>query len=74
MISRAFAADQAVSEVDVWAVVPVAVDRSATVSGDLAVPTTRTVFSASVMRAQWVADPAGLGATYWDPSWQLEQI
>jgi peptidoglycan/xylan/chitin deacetylase (PgdA/CDA1 family) len=74
MVARAFEADQAVSEVDVWAVVPVAVDPSATVSGDLAVPTTRTVFSASVMRAQWVRDPAGLGATYWDPSWQLEQI
>lgn len=73
MIFRAFAADQAVAQVDAWAVVPVAVDRNATVSGDLAVPTNATVFSASVLRADWISNPTDLGTTYWDPGWLLDE-
>ena len=67
MIYRAFAADAAVSEVDVWAIVPIAVAHNATVSGDLAVPTSRTVFSAAVQRADWALEQGGLGKTYWEP-------
>jgi peptidoglycan/xylan/chitin deacetylase (PgdA/CDA1 family) len=67
MIYRTFASDPSVSEVDVWAVVPIPVASNATVSGDLAVPTTRTVFSASVRRGDWVREQDGLGVSYWEP-------
>lgn len=69
MIYRAFAADASISEVDVWAVVPIPVAPTATVSGDLAVPTNRTVFSASVRRSDWVRDQGELGTTYWEAGW-----
>jgi len=67
MIYRAFASDASVSEVDVWAVVPIPVASDADVSGDMAIPTTRTVFSASVRRDDWVREQDGLGVTYWEP-------
>jgi peptidoglycan/xylan/chitin deacetylase (PgdA/CDA1 family) len=69
MIYRAFTADASISEVDVWAVTPLRVGATAIVSGDLAVPTDRTVFSAAVARADWVRDATALGTTYWDPDW-----
>ncbi len=69
MIYRAFAAEPSVTEVDIWAVVPIAVARDATVSGDLAVPTTRTVFSASVLRSDWDREEGTLGTTYWEAGW-----
>ena len=69
MVYRAFAADPSVTEVDVWAVVPIAVAPHADVSGDLAVPTNRTVFSAAVRRADFERDEDGLGATYWEAGW-----
>lgn len=72
MIGRAFAADPAVTEVDVWTVVPIAVPSGVPVSGDLAAPTTRTVFSASLLRPQWTNDPGSLGKTYWEPGWPGE--
>jgi hypothetical protein len=67
MIYRAFASDPSVSQVDVWAVVPIAVASHATVSGDLAVPAARTVFSASVRRDDWLREQGALGETYWEP-------
>jgi len=69
MVYRAFAADPKVSEVDVWAVVPIAVPLHADVSGDLAVPTKRTVFSAAVQRADFTRDEGSLGATYCEAGW-----
>ncbi|HET9343719.1 MAG TPA: polysaccharide deacetylase family protein [Candidatus Eremiobacteraceae bacterium] len=69
MIYRAFAADPSVSEVDVWAVVPIAVSPYADVSGDLAVPTNRTVFSAAVLRRDFTRDEGSLGTTYWEAGW-----
>lgn len=69
MIYRAFAADPSVSEVDVWAVVPIAVPLHADVSGDLAVPTNRTVFSAAVLRGEFTRDEGSLGTTYWEAGW-----
>ena len=74
MIYRTFASDASISEVDVWAVVPLRVSATATVSGDLAVPTDRTVFSASVLRADWVRDASGLGTTYWEPTWLRNEL
>jgi peptidoglycan/xylan/chitin deacetylase (PgdA/CDA1 family) len=66
MAATALAAAPNVGEVDVWAVVPQPVPAGATVAGDLAVPTDRTVFSIAVRRggppsrsyidAAWAAD------------------
>jgi hypothetical protein len=69
MLDRAFAADPSVSEVDVWAVLPILVAANATVSGDLAVPADRTVFSAAMTRKAWARGDGSLGATYWEPGW-----
>ncbi len=49
LVARAFAASP-VEEVDVWATVPIPVAKGAIVSGDLAVPTSRTVFACSIRR------------------------
>jgi hypothetical protein len=49
LITRAFAA-RPVEEVDLWATVPIRVPKGAVVSGDLAIPTSRTVFACSVRR------------------------
>ncbi|MHB8151510.1 MAG: hypothetical protein ACYDG3_00275 [Bacillati bacterium] len=69
---RSFAAAP-VSEVDVWVVIPIGVARGAIVSGDLAVPTSRTVFSVSVERGE---TPAHLlyrllagQSVYWNEEW-----
>ena len=51
LVGRTFAAS-AVEEVDVWATVPIAVKEGATVSGDLAEPTSRTVFAVTCRRDQ----------------------
>ena len=71
MIDRTFEAAASADEVDVWAVVPQPVAPNAPVSGDVAVPAERTVFSAAVPRQRWnpAAWPPQLGATYWDRWW-----
>jgi len=55
-----------VEEVDLWCVVPLSVGRGAVVSGDLAQPTERTVFSVTVRRRDRWRDG---GAMYWDAAW-----
>jgi len=68
MIDRAFDAGPDVVEVDVWAVVPLEVPQASVVSGDYAVPTNRTVFSAAVTRqARETASTRMqmLGTMYW---------
>ena len=67
MIDLGLQAAPAVDEVDVWATVPLPVQAGAQVSGDYAVPTSRTVFSCAVTRTQAAGTP-GLGLTYWDPT------
>jgi hypothetical protein len=54
VVSKIFAV-RSVEEVDVWGVVPIPVAANAIVSGDYAVPTTRTVFSVTVRRADLAA-------------------
>jgi hypothetical protein len=49
LIARAFSA-KPLEEVDLWATVPIRVPKGAVVSGDLAIPTSRTVFACSVRR------------------------
>lgn len=69
----AFSVTPHIAEVDVWATVPVKTARDADVSGDLATPTTRTVFTATVARAE--ASPSLRERllvsrnVYWDEDW-----
>ncbi|MGC2129380.1 MAG: hypothetical protein WA629_04695 [Candidatus Aquilonibacter sp.] len=58
LITRAFAAAPNAEEVDLWVTVPIIVGKDVVVSGDLAVPTTRTVFTISVTRAENAASLA----------------
>lgn len=72
LVRRAFAAAP-VDEVDVWASVPLRVGKDIVVAGDIAKPTSRTVFSVSVLRGE-SADALlrrlqqGHGV-YWDQDW-----
>ncbi|HTZ55136.1 MAG TPA: hypothetical protein VMB20_08715 [Candidatus Acidoferrum sp.] len=52
LVARAFAAAPAAEEVDLWVTVPLSVGKGVVVSGDLAKPTTRTVFTVSVRRGE----------------------
>jgi hypothetical protein len=63
LIRTAFAAAPEAEEVDLWASVPIEVGKGVIVSGDLAKPTTRTVYSVSVRRGE---NPQA----YWDQDWE----
>lgn len=68
-----FAAENRVTEVDIWAAVPLDVGKGVIVSGDLATPTTRSVFTASILRGESEAAlearfKSGRGI-YWDEEW-----
>ena len=63
LVAEAFAAVPQAEEVDLWASVPIPVGKGVVVSGDLAKPTTRTVYSASVRRGE---KPE---ATFLDQEW-----
>ena len=52
VIARAFAAAPNAEEIDLWVTVPIEVGKGIVVSGDLAKPTTRTVFTVSVSRSE----------------------
>jgi hypothetical protein len=74
LVQDAFAAAPEAEEVDLWASVPISVAKGVIVSGDLAKPTSRTVFSLSVRRGESPAsirtriENAGGGA-FWDSAW-----
>lgn len=73
LVGQAFASAPEAEEVDVWASVPISVAKGVIVSGDLAKPTSRTVFSLSVRRGESPAAihariVAGNGA-FWDSTW-----
>lgn len=74
LVQRTFAAAPATEEIDVWASVPITVAKGVVVSGDLAKPTSRTVFSLTVRRGETTAElharasAAGDGV-FWDPLW-----
>lgn len=64
-----------VEEVDVWATVPIPVAPGAIVSGDLAVPTSHPVFSATVRRVDRKTYASRLRAgdgVYWLPEWRAD--
>ncbi|HEY6325864.1 MAG TPA: hypothetical protein VIW73_05025 [Candidatus Cybelea sp.] len=74
LVQRTFAAAPATEEIDVWASVPIAVAKGVVVSGDLAKPTSRTVFSLTVRRADAFAAlraraSAVSDGVFWDPQW-----
>ncbi len=73
LVRTAFAIAPSAQEVDVWTSVPIDVTRDVVVSGDLARPTSRVVFTLSVPRAAGDAATitrlaAGDGA-FWDRAW-----
>ena len=74
LVERAFAAVPHVEEIDVWASVPIAVAKGVVVSGDLAKPTSRTVFSLTVRRSEPAAALRARASrdgdgVFWDPQW-----
>ena len=73
LVQKAFASAP-VDEVDVWASVPLRVGKDVVVSGDIAKPTSRTVFSVTVKRGESVEAlqrrlQQGNGV-YWDQEWK----
>lgn len=73
LVRRTFAAAP-VEEVDLWVTVPLNAGTGAIVSGDLAVPTSRNVFSATVRRTDLPHLDAVLRSSgiYWDARWRGE--
>ncbi len=73
LVERAFAAAP-VEEVDVWASVPLSVGKGIVVSGDLAKPTFRTVFTLTVRRgestASMIARMRQGHGVFWDQEWK----
>jgi hypothetical protein len=69
---QAFAAAP-IDEVDIWASVPLRVGKDIVVAGDIAKPTSRTVFTVTVLRGESVYSlrrrlQQGDGV-YWDQDW-----
>jgi hypothetical protein len=69
-----FSAAPGAEEIDFWAAVPIDVGKDEVVSGDLARPTSRTVFSVTVLRsesAQALHERAmeESDGVFWDPLW-----
>lgn len=74
LVQRTFAAS-GVEEVDVWAIVPIPVRAHATVSGDLAEPTSRTVFAVTCRRAELAGLVARLrngDGVYWSEEFKAK--
>ncbi len=74
LAEKAFAAAPSAEEVDIWASVPISVAKGVIVSGDLAKPTSRTVFSVTARRGEVTpALETRLGmpndGVFWDEQW-----
>lgn len=72
LVDRSFAA-WPLDEVDVWATVPLRVGKDVVVAGDLARPTSRTVFTLSALRGESSAALQGRmrrgSGVFWDQDW-----
>jgi hypothetical protein len=71
LVRGAFAVDPAIAEVDLWVTVPADAGKGAIVSGDFAMPSSATVFAATVPRAL-TGSPSGNGNVFWDPTFRSE--
>ncbi len=73
LIGKTFAAEPSAEEIDVWASVPIVVGRDIVVSGDLAKPTSRLVFSLTARRdetdAKLRARAYSGEGVFWDQEW-----
>jgi hypothetical protein len=73
LIGLVFATEPQVTEVDLWAAVPLTVGKGVIVSGDLATPTTRNVFTVSSRRGEsagaLAARVKALRGIYLDEEW-----
>jgi hypothetical protein len=74
LVRTAFDAAPSAQEVDIWTSVPIDVEKGIVVSGDLARPTSRVVFTLAVPRDR--SDPASIarasaihGSAFWDEEW-----
>jgi hypothetical protein len=73
LVDGAFAAAPQVDVIDCWATVPLSAGKGAIVSGDFAQPTSATVFSVTVPRAERAALRARLTSgqgIFWDPAFR----
>jgi hypothetical protein len=72
LVRETFAASP-VDEVDVWASIPLRVGKDVVVTGDLAVPSSRAVFTVSVRRSEssisFIRRLHAGGGVYWDQEW-----
>jgi hypothetical protein len=73
LAERAFAAQPGIEEIDLWTSVPIAVGKGVIVSGDLAKPTSRVVYSITIRHgegsAALAARAAGTHGVFWDEEW-----
>lgn len=77
LTERIFTVVPNVEEIDFWASVPIDVTKGEVVSGDLARPTSRTVFSITILREESAEalERRALGAgdsVFWDADWVHE--
>ncbi len=73
LVDAGFAAAPEVDEIDCWATVPLDAGKGVIVSGDFARPTSATVFSVTVPRAELGALRARLSSgrdIFWDPAFR----
>jgi len=72
-LARETFAASPVDEVDIWASVPLRVGKDVVVTGDLAVPSSRAVFTVSVRRTEssisFVRRLRAGGGVFWDQEW-----
>jgi hypothetical protein len=73
LAGKTFAVQPGTEEIDLWASVPISVGKGVIVSGDLAKPTSRVVYSISIRRgesaAALAARAAGNHGVFWDEDW-----
>jgi hypothetical protein len=73
LVGKTFSVVPSAEEIDVWASVPIVVGRDVVVSGDLAKPTSRLVFSVTVRRdeadAKVRARAGSSEGVFWDQEW-----
>jgi len=73
LVQKTFAAQPSTEEIDIWASVPIGVAKGEVVSGDLAKPTSRTVFSLTARRgetSQMLRARIDRGdGVFWNPRW-----